>query len=522
MKLKTILYSAVALCTSSCNLDYAPENTMVDETIYESEKTSEAALLGAYVCLDDFLSGAPSGSNNYPSNYYAFQFGDMGTDNLKAQEGVSTYLAIEKSEYSTAQHDGILYSVYLNGYNAIDYANNVIDGVEEYAKFSTAKKNQFIAEAKFIRAYSYLALLQIYGDQALQGNDKGNGLVLRLSPFEGYDSSKPESRATNEQVWNQIISDLKDNLSDLPEEVPAAASRIRANQAVAKALLSRVYLYKGTYTKNASELALAAQYAQEVLQTSGYTFSDNSSEYKVLFPLNLSEDGSGSSTEPTTRSSEIIFYEASRLDADWYPSGIYGYYNKNSFYVPDAMKAYYDENDVRGYNEDATEDADAYLLFGGSQSYNKDLITSMKYSNSTSSSYSSNTRGNNDVIYIRTSEMKLTRAEALTYVQNAVTTEAVDLLNDVHQRAFETANKPEPYKVSDFSGVDDFLKTLLKERNRELAYENHQRWDLIRTNNLLGDQTLGAVAKTRWNAPIPNHEVRITGGMVAQNSGYEE
>jgi hypothetical protein len=116
----------------------------------------------------------------------------------------------------------------------------------------------------------------------------------------------------------------------------------------------------------------------------------------------------------------------------------------------------------------------------------------------------------------------LTRAEALTYVQNAVTTEAVDLLNDVHQRAFETANKPELYKVSDFSGVDDFLKTLLKERNRELAYENHQRWDLIRTNNLLGDQTLGAVAKTRWNAPIPNHEVRITGGMVAQNSGYEE
>ena len=34
-----------ALLVTSCNLDYAPENTMVDQTVYKNEKTSEAALM---------------------------------------------------------------------------------------------------------------------------------------------------------------------------------------------------------------------------------------------------------------------------------------------------------------------------------------------------------------------------------------------------------------------------------------------------------------------------------------------
>ena len=506
-----------ALLVTSCNLDYAPENTMVDQTVYKNEKTSEAALMGAYVCLNDFLSGAPNGANNYPSMYYAFQFGDAGTDNIKAQNGSSNYLAIETSEYTTDQHDNLLKGIYLHGYNAIDYANNVIEGINEYGEFSNEKKNQFIAEAKFIRAYTYFQLLAIFGDQALQGNDNGLGLVLRLSPYEGYNPNDVETRATNAQIWTQIISDLKDNISYLSESVPDVASRVRANQTVSKALLSRIYLYKGTSSNNTDELTLAAQYANEVLSTSGYIFTDNANAYETLFPLNLAESEEDASTEPTTRSTEIIFFEASRLDKDWFPSGIYDYYNKRAFYVPESMKTYYEKNDVRGYSPDNN-----LLLFQGSSVNYADNITSKKYSNNEVAGTSNNTRGNNDVIYIRLAEMKLTRAEALARTGNSISTEAVQLLNDVHQRAFAEDNRPALYKTSDFASVEDFIKTVLKERNRELAYENHQRWDLVRTNNLLGDKTLGAVAKNRWKAPIPAHEVRISGGLIQQNTGYAE
>lgn len=269
MKRLTIIVSMAALLVTSCNLDYAPENTMVDQTVYKNEKTSEAALMGAYVCLNDFLSGAPNGANNYPSMYYAFQFGDAGTDNIKAQNGSSNYLAIETSEYTTDQHDNLLKGIYLHGYNAIDYANNVIEGINEYGEFSNEKKNQFIAEAKFIRAYTYFQLLAIFGDQALQGNDNGLGLVLRLSPYEGYNPNDVETRATNAQIWTQIISDLKDNISYLSESVPDVASRVRANQTVSKALLSRIYLYKGTSSNNTDELTLAAAICQRSVKYFG-------------------------------------------------------------------------------------------------------------------------------------------------------------------------------------------------------------------------------------------------------------
>lgn len=514
MKRFIIIFSAIALSLTSCNLDYSPENTMVDETVYKNERTSEAALLGVYVNLTNFLSGAPQGVNGYPSASSAFEFGDLGTDNLKAQTDNSDNLAIEQSNYTSSQHDGILSTLYISGYNTIDGACNVIDGISKYGAYSETLMKQHTAEAKFIRAYAYFQMLILFGDQALQGKEDNMGLVMHLSPYEGYNPDNVEARATNGVVWGQIISDLKDNIGDLSTEVPDISKRVRANQTVAKALLSRVYLYRGTYTSNAEYLKLAAQYADEVLQAQGYTFTANSSEYLTLFPRNI-YDGS-TATDPTTRSNEIIFFEASRLTTDNYPSGIFDYYNKKNFYVPEAMKSYYDANDVRGFDSEATglNGTGTYMLGIGSGTYYPNNITSMKYT-----SYSTS-NGNNDVIYMRLAEMKLTRAEALVRVGGSVTDEAVNLLNDVHQRAFADANKPDAYKISDFATAEDFLKTVLKERNRELAYENHQRYDLERTNNLLGDTTLGAVAANKWNVPIPDYEVRISNGVIKQNTGY--
>jgi hypothetical protein len=126
----------------------------------------------------------------------------------------------------------------------------------------------------------------------------------------------------------------------------------------------------------------------------------------------------------------------------------------------------------------------------------------------------------NDVIYIRLSEMKLTYAETLVRTENKVTAEAVAQLNDIHQRAYPDGLKPSPYTVSDFPTVESFLKEVLKERNRELAYEGHYRWDLMRTNNLLGDKKLGAIDKSRWNLPVSDYEIRISDGEIKQNTGF--
>ena len=150
------------------------------------------------------------------------------------------------------------------------------------------------------------------------------------------------------------------------------------------------------------------------------------------------------------------------------------------------MRSYYESGDIRGYNDTGSEEGD-YLLAQGSSTSNPTLITSMKYTSDNTQDYG------NDVIYMRLAEVKLTYAEALARCNNAVTQEAVDQLNDIHQRAFADGSKPELYTTGDFASVNDFQEAVLRERNRELAYEGLHRWDIIRTNNALGDETMGPV-----------------------------
>lgn len=505
MKIKINVISSflvLLLGLTSCNLDYAPENTLVDEKVYKNEKTAQAALMGAYVRLDVFLAGAPQDQNNYANSGYLFLMGDIMTDNLTARESSSDFVAAETGEYTTAQHDGMLYQMWNNGYNAIDMANNVISGIQKYGDYDPEVERRHIAEAKFIRAYVYFYLLTVFGDRALLGNENGDGVILCLDPYNGYNPNEIQGRKSNADCWKQILQDLEiEALPDLSDEVPQIASRIRANKTVAKALLSRIYLYRGTYNNNQDYLIKSRDYAKEVIQTAGYGFSTSSDEYSsALFPSNEYSQ-SGSYPDPTTRSNELIFFQPSRIYTDNYPNGMY-YYRKTSYFVPSTMKNLYDEKDVRR----------TYLIWSGSKEDNVNDSTTMKYSGG---QY-------DDVLYIRMAEMKLTYAETLARTSNAVTSEAINQLNDVHQRAFPEGDKPALYTTADFPTLDSFLKAVLTERNRELAYEGHYRWDLARTNNLLGDTKLKVVDPGRWNLPIPDYEIRISNGVIKQNSGYNE
>lgn len=501
---KNTIYSCLAIlltmALTACNLDYAPENTLVDEKVYKTQKTAEAALMGAYVRLNVFIAGAPQDQNNYSNAGYTTLMGDMTTSNVAIRSSATGFLAVQKSEYTSSEHDGLLSNMWCWGYNAIDYANNIINKVAEFGAFDAKIMRQYIAEAKFIRAYVNFYLLCLYGDQALLGNDNGDGIVLRTEAYNGYNPSDNVGRSTNAECWNMIIKDLKEALADVSDEVPSINDRIRANKTVVKALLSRVLLYKGTYTKNQAELQEALELTRDVLNTNGYVFSKSSSEYQTaLFPSNEYTQ-SGSYPDPTTRSNELIFYQPSRIYTLKYPNGM-SWYRKQSYYVPANMTFLYDANDVRR----------TYLLWKGSKTDNVNDLTTMKYSGG---QY-------DDVLYMRLAEVKLTYAELLARTSNSITTEALQQLNDVRLRAIPENARPEAYKANDFANVDAFIKEVLRERNRELAYEGHYRWDLMRTDNALGDATLGAVAKNRWNLPVPNYEIRISYGAIKQNSGYQ-
>ena len=91
MDMKKLFYTLMLTAAlTSCNLDLAPENVMVDQTVYSEPKTAQAALYGAYVRMNIFLAGAPEDQNNYSYSSYCWLAGDLGTENLITREDGST------------------------------------------------------------------------------------------------------------------------------------------------------------------------------------------------------------------------------------------------------------------------------------------------------------------------------------------------------------------------------------------------------------------------------------------------
>ncbi len=52
---------------------------------------------------------------------------------------------------------------------------------------------------------------------------------------------------------------------------------------------------------------------------------------------------------------------------------------------------------------------------------------------------------------------------------------------------------------------------------KELAFEGHTRFDLVRTKTPLKNATLSDAKKM---LPIPDYDVRISYGKILQNKGY--
>ncbi len=504
--MKKIIKSSIILFTAallfSCNLDLAPENIMVDETTYKDSKTAEATLIGAYTRMNAAFSGAPTGVNNYANTGYMLLFGEIGTPTLKLRSNASM-INMETSQYNSSDHDGYILEMWRVTYNAIDYANNIIYNIQKFGDYDKALMNKHIAEAKFIRAYEYMMLLQVFGDGALIGDNAGLGAVLRLKPYDGYRPEDIATRATVGETYAQILKDLKEALPDLPnDQATTLTVRTRASKVAAYALLSRIYLYRGTFKNDNADIKLAADYADSVISnTKGYVFSTSSTHHTSwLFPLNTT----GTETNTANYSDEVILMAPCYTSVSKYANGLgNSYFNKSNFYVDPDFTALYESGDRRGYIDPAT--ATISLIWQGSQTSYPSDNTSYKFNNG---------NGYNNVIYMRVSEAKLTKAEAFARL-NGINDESIKQLNDIRKKPFGT--KPADYTSASFATAGELIEKILQERMKELAFEGHTRFDLIRTNKSL---RVASVTNDRKIMPVPAYDVRISYGTIVQNKGY--
>lgn len=111
-------------------------------------------------------------------------------------------------------------------YEGIYRANQVIANVPAI-EMDESLKNQYLGEAKFLRALYYFNLTSFWGNVALQ-----------LTPSTTTDHPP---YATQQQVWGQIEKDLKEALPGLPGAYPDA-EKGRVTKGAAYALLAKTYM----------------------------------------------------------------------------------------------------------------------------------------------------------------------------------------------------------------------------------------------------------------------------------------
>jgi len=257
MKLKnnnTIYWALIGMIAgfSSCKKFVQtdlPKTQLTAENIFTSDALMNGALNGIY-------------SNMESSSSYAG--GDVASLTYLGGESSDDFLSTSTDDpfYSNnlLPNDYHVSTFWSTPYQDIYRANAILEGLPTAKGVSTAMLQQAEGEAKFVRAFSYFYLVNMFGD-------------VPLITVTGYKQNAAVVRTSQVDVYKQIVADLLDAQSLLGTDYAAGkGERVRPNKWVATALLARVYLYT-------SDWADAATQATSVINTSLYKLSSVDSAF---------------------------------------------------------------------------------------------------------------------------------------------------------------------------------------------------------------------------------------------------
>lgn len=165
-------------------------------------------------------------------------------------------------------------------YNLIYQANMIVSGLDKSTTVTPSLKVRLAAEAKFMRAYAYFNLVNMFGDVPL---------VLETD----VNKTAFQPRETIANIYQQMVKDLSEaKLALLPDYTASSGDRIGVNRFACAALLARVYLFQGNYPDaeaNASEVIASSLYKiVESADMGTKVFIKNSTEaiWQLSPPLN--------------------------------------------------------------------------------------------------------------------------------------------------------------------------------------------------------------------------------------------
>jgi hypothetical protein len=243
----------LVLFSTSCKkqkdyLNPIPQTSITDATAFETPARIANQVNSLYGALKSgsFLGGR------------AQIAGDIrGEDFLnETTNGVTGYDVWLMNPTGTSQN--FIKNCWSQAYYVINLCNLFIDGMaaKGTSVVGTTLSNNYLGEAKFVRALTYYWLLQFYAKPYADNNGNNPGLPLRLTGIKGSGFSDL-ARSKVSDVYAQILADLNFAEQNLPLDYSgtsqASLRTTRAHRNTAIALKTRVYLAMQQYANVITE-----------------------------------------------------------------------------------------------------------------------------------------------------------------------------------------------------------------------------------------------------------------------------
>jgi starch-binding outer membrane protein, SusD/RagB family len=438
-------------CEDFLDID-SPKNQISQVEVFKNDEVATSAVVGIYnrMITNGFLAGGAYGLT---------LFAGLSSDELVNHNNNSIYIELYKNEISLI-NSNVELRIWGEAYQYIYTANAILEGLSRGSGVSDETRKQLEGEVKFIRAFCYFYLVNLFGE-----------VPLHTSTY--YETNSRAFRTSVDDVYNLILQDLNE-AETLIGEAYTGNDRVRPNRFAVKAFISRVSLHREDWATAETETSAVINHSDM------YNLEDNLNE---VFLINSSEaiwqlmpppkgntnDGNIFilTTTPTyvSLSNELLssFESGDNRKTSW----------TGSITVSDVTYTYPFKYKVKSSNE------------------------THEYS-----------------VVLRLAEQYLIRSEARVMQDNIQG--AISDLNVIRQRA-GLSDLPATLTES------EVLDAIIQERRVEFFAEWGHRWlDLKRTNR--ADMVLAIVKGSTWQPtdvlyPIPQSE-RNNNLNISQNPGY--
>lgn len=429
-------------------LEVIPEYKLPAESATSHIDSLEKITVGAFNQLQSgslYGGGLIANSELLSDNWNAPPISDFSLNQLRTRD-MNTY-------------NGVANGLWSDGYRAINMANIVLEFLPVHQSQDEVKASLLKGECLFIRAVCHFEMLRMFALPAgYTANNSHQGIPIRLNSGTALEEQNNQ-RATVEDVYQQIIMDLEQCVSLLPEDKTS-----RVSKWAAMAFLSKVYFQKNDFANClnwSDQLINSGQFnlnstVDEIYNLSGWNFSDET----IFQIINIPEDNSNGTLTGRLKSTSVTY--SSRFS--------------------DAI-----------FNQDDKRNTNLYTFL--SVPYLK------KYSNTAM-----------NVTVVRLAEILLSRAESklmLDYPHESI----FEDLNRVTERAGLSSN-------ASCDNHDELLNSIRQQRNIELGFEGDRFHEVKRLQGTF-ESELGIFEwdDPKLVYPIPQQEMDQNGNMV-QNPTY--